>query len=138
MRLSATLPSGEHITAYELVIPDGHFAWHEVTKQMTRIPSTIAIEKRVYEAAKMMEQIRFRLGSYPLYVNSWIRDSYTNKMVGGSPKSRHLYGDAVDFYCNHISPIQIYKILDSYWEKGGLAVYKNHVHIDCRGYEARW
>lgn len=133
-----TLPSGEIVQTYELVLPDGHFTWSEVTKNGARIPNTIEVEKRIYEAAKMMEWVRYELGSYPLYVTSWFRPDDVNRRVGGVSNSRHIFGDGVDFRCNHLNPNVIYKKLKDSWSDGGLHAYKSFVHIDKRGYKARW
>ena len=119
-------------------MPDGHFTWSEATKQGSRIPITIEVEKRIYEAAKMMEFVRYELGSYPLHVTSWYRPEDINRKVGGVSNSRHIFGDGVDFFCNHLSPYIMFKKLDMLWNEGGLHAYKKFVHIDKRGYKARW
>lgn len=135
---SIELPSGEVVSQYELIIPDGNFSWDEATKGFTRIPSNISIESRIYKAAKMMEWVRTQLGGHPIHISSWYRPPAINSSVGGSIKSRHLYGDGVDFYCTHIKPWTIYNKINREWDKGGLHAYKTFVHIDCRGYKARW
>lgn len=43
-----------------------------------------------------LQAMRRALGSVPLYVSSGFRSYACNDAVGGSPTSRHLYGDAVD------------------------------------------
>ena len=37
------LPSGEVVRGSELVLPDGHFNWNEVTKNLTMIPKTVEV-----------------------------------------------------------------------------------------------
>lgn len=138
MTKSITLPSSEVVFGTELIIPDGHFNWNEATKNLKIRPVQIAVETNIYEAAKMMEQVRYELGSFPLHVTSWYRNYDHNRKVGGSSKSLHLQGRAVDFYCLYLTPKEIFNILDKKWDKGGLSAYKSHVHIDCRGYKARW
>lgn len=138
MSKTIKLPSGEFVQTYELILPDGHFTWLEVTKDGTRIPETIEIEKSIYEAAKMMEWVRYELGSYPLHVTSWYRPPNVNRSVGGVSNSRHLFGDGVDFFCNHLTPNSIYNRLKNKWKSGGLHAYKTFVHIDKRGHKARW
>jgi uncharacterized protein YcbK (DUF882 family) len=79
------------------------------------------------------------------------------KFSGAANSSRHLTGDAIDFLVFDVNgdgssnskDIDIvYDILDKeiIKEKGGIGTYKhessfiNHqmIHIDCRGYGARW
>jgi len=43
-----------------------------------------------------MEAMRHALGDVPIYVSSGFRSVSCNNAAGGSPTSRHLYGDAVD------------------------------------------
>ena len=56
-----------------------------------------------------------------------------------STKSRHCSGDGADikvveFYPKELSNI----IIDTLGEDIGLGIYAGHVHLDCRGYKARW
>ena len=138
MYKSAILPSGDKVFSYESIIPDGHFIWNEATKGLSRVPTSIAIEKRIFETAHEMEKIRQWLGDKPIFVNSWYRDFTANRLAGGAKDSRHLYGDALDFSCSHLSPKEIFSLLNHRHQKGGLSVYKTHVHIDFRGYCCRW
>lgn len=79
------------------------------------------------------------------------------KLAGAAPKSRHLSGDALDFLVFDINKDGkadtvdvdiVYRILDKQIirDKGGIGTYKTEnsffnrqmIHIDCRGYKARW
>jgi uncharacterized protein YcbK (DUF882 family) len=79
------------------------------------------------------------------------------KRAGAATKSRHLSGDAIDFIVFDInkdgrsdsSDVNIvYYLLDRsiVGSKGGIGTYKGEhafidrqmIHIDCRGYRARW
>jgi uncharacterized protein YcbK (DUF882 family) len=76
---------------------------------------------------------------------------------GAASKSRHLSGDAIDFVVLDINKDGnydskdvdlVYNLLDKQIikDKGGIGTYKNAsnffnkqmIHIDCRGYRARW
>lgn len=88
------------------------------------------------ELIELAEKVRKILG-VPMHVNSCCRCRSHNGAVGGSPNSKHLTGDAMDFHCwNKLTPIAIYNmILSSYIhgslpELGGMGLYKNFVHID--------
>jgi uncharacterized protein YcbK (DUF882 family) len=79
------------------------------------------------------------------------------KFSGAAKESRHLVGDAIDFIVFDINNDGqrdnkdvdiVYEILDKdiIKDKGGIGTYKGEksfidrqmIHIDCRGYKARW
>ena len=79
------------------------------------------------------------------------------KFSDAAPKSRHLIGDALDFLVfdinrdgksNNLDVDIVFDILDEaiIKDKGGIGTYKSEnsffnkqmIHIDCRGYRARW
>lgn len=78
------------------------------------------------------------------------------KISQAEPKSRHLIGEAIDILVGDINSDgktdgkdvdDVYQILDTeiVKDKGGIGTYKSKgfltkqmVHIDCRGYRARW
>jgi uncharacterized protein YcbK (DUF882 family) len=79
------------------------------------------------------------------------------KFSGAAKESRHLIADAIDFIVFDINDDGksdckdvdiVYDILDKeiLRDKGGIGTYKNEksfidrqmIHIDCRGYKARW
>lgn len=125
----------------EPIIAGGHFTWGEATHGGSRIPVSINVVHGMIRVAKAMEEIRSRLGDRPIRVTSWYRDPVTNRRVGGASKSRHLVGDAVDFSHPDFRPSEMYRRLDGWWgTRGGLAWSDRmgFLHIDCRGYSARW
>lgn len=85
-------------------------------------------------------------------INSGFRTPYYNEAVGGKICSRHQFGDAVDLYIYDVnrdweSDAQdakiVYNLLDQHiiGASGGLGKYKsntNVLHIDTRGFRARW
>ena len=80
-----------------------HFSWEEAARSATAeakgIDNTIPLEYRanVQRVADFMETVRALLGGMPLKVNSWYRCPALNKAIGGSPKSMHMKGLAIDF-----------------------------------------
>lgn len=116
-----------------------HFYWYEAIKPNDIFPNDSEIIENIVDTASQLEQYRTYLGNRAIIITSWYRNPQRNKRVKGAKNSRHLYGDAVDFYCLHLSTFQIYELLDKYHgDKGGLGLYKQHVHIDFRGHRARW
>lgn len=49
--------------------------------------------------ARNMEKVRDLFGGKPIRINSWLRLPEVNIAVGGSAKSSHMDGWAVDFVC---------------------------------------
>ncbi|MGD1855398.1 MAG: D-Ala-D-Ala carboxypeptidase family metallohydrolase [Leptolyngbyaceae cyanobacterium] len=121
------------------IIPGGNFTWGEATHGGSRIPVNINVVYGIIRIARVMEEVRDRLGGRAITVNSWYRDPVTNRRVGGASRSRHLSGDAVDFVAPGIHPYDVYDRLNRWWgSRGGLASATVFTHIDTRGYYARW
>ena len=141
------LPSGKKVRSATPIYPGSNFTWGEATRRCTRhlkdliingnlVIASEDIEVKIVETAKKLDEVRHKLGSRPLYVNSWYRPSHINARVGGSKWSRHQFGDAVDIRSGYLSPHQIYDLIKDH--DGGLGRYYGFVHIDWRGYRARW
>lgn len=88
------------------------------------------------ELLKVLDEIRETVG--PVYVNSGIRCKLHNANEGGASNSRHLYGDAADIRCAGKTPRQLYDIACKLLPKGGVGLYSWGIHVDTRGYQARW
>jgi hypothetical protein len=118
----------------EPIIPGGKFTWAEATKNGSRIPSTRAVVENILVLAELLERPRRQIGQ-PFIVTSWYRPPVINRMVGGATYSRHLYGQAVDFYVPGIPARTVASQLT--WWPGGLGAYAGWVHLDT-GPRRRW
>lgn len=121
------------------IIPNGSFTWSEATHGGTRMPPDQATVDAIIRIAQLAQQARDRIGR-PFIVTSWYRPPAINARVGGASQSRHIVGDAIDFYCEGLTGNQLYWALDPWWP-GGLGRYSRFPalsHIDARGYRARW
>jgi hypothetical protein len=128
-----------NIQLYASIIPNGNFTWAEATRGGTRMPPNQATVDAIVRIARMAQQARDRIGR-PFRVTSWYRPPEVNRRVGGASRSRHIVGDAIDFYCEGLTGNQLYWALDPWWP-GGLGRYRrfpNLSHIDARSYRARW
>lgn len=116
-----------------------NFTWGEATKNGRRIPEHEGITRNIIAIAIKMQGIRKRFGDRTISVTSWYRDPVTNRRVGGASRSRHLQGDAVDFYVSGMTVGQVYGALEP-GHGGGLAYSPGagFVHIDNRPYPDRW
>lgn len=121
------------------IYPGSNFHWWEATNFGKRKLNDINIRKNVIRTSGNLDRMREFLGGQPVIITSWYRDPVSNKSVGGTSNSRHLTGDGVDFFVRHLTPKQVYQRLDPWHgSKGGLGLYSGHIHIDWRGYRARW
>ena len=90
-------------------------------------------------------KIREHYGS-PLIINSGYRCPTHNAKVGGAANSRHTKGDAVDFVVKGIKTKEVYEFCENLpcADEIGLAIkhnpneFKGFVHLDTRGFKARW
>ena len=78
-----------------------HFTFAEAIATRTRLKNTPTplIAANIGVTALRMESVREALNHNPIRVNSWYRSPTVNKAVGGSAKSDHMLGHAVDFVC---------------------------------------
>ncbi len=142
-------PSGKPVNKNTPIYPGSNFTWGEATKNCTRqlenlyiddklIITAVEIEKNIVATAIRLDELRERLKSRPIWLNSWYRPAKINKSVGGAKYSRHQYGDAADIRSNYFTPNYIYQLLNIDHNDGGLHAYPSFVHIDWRGQLARW
>jgi hypothetical protein len=116
-----------------------NFTWGEATKDGLRIPVDAGITSNIIKLAGYMDGVRKALGDRPIIITSWYRDPATNRKWGGAKFSQHLQGNAVDFYVAGENVVDTFNRLKRYIiNDGGLAVGNGFVHLDLRGYSARW
>lgn len=81
------------------------------------------------------EYIRNRIGAFSPV--SACRCAEHNEKIGGSKKSQHLIGRAMDVHCDN--PRALADHLDELMPNScGIGVYRWGVHIDTRDTKARW
>ena len=143
------LPSGKSVSIHTPIYLGSNFTWGEATKNCRRkiedlyirgklIILAEDIEENIVRSARFMDHYRELLGNRPINITSWYRPSSVNARVGGSSRSRHQFGDAVDWTSYYFSPAQIAKILESNHTQGGYKAYAGFTHTDWRGIKARW
>lgn len=93
------------------------------------------IDKRLVD---VLDRIRERLG-VPIIVNSGYRCPEHNAEVGGVSDSQHVLGTAADITYDGIDIDRLAEIAEECGADGiGKYYYQDFVHIDVRGYAARW
>jgi uncharacterized protein YcbK (DUF882 family) len=112
-------------------------------------PGGLELERKVsdYEYIRIMpallqalEEIREAAGG-PIQVTSGYRPPDYNRAVGGVSNSTHIDGLAADIFCDGLSTQTLHSICERViGKRGGVGYYprSGFVHVDLRGYEARW
>ena len=75
----------------------------------------------------------------PIQAHSGLRCRSWNRIQGGAGTSKHMYGMAMDFHLEGISPEELYDAADRLLgNSGGLGLYDWGIHLDDRSVPARW
>lgn len=88
------------------------------------------------ELLTLAEKVRHVLGDVPMVVNSCCRCAAHNRKVGGSPTSKHLTGNALDFVPKRVPVKDAFMQIVAAWlagslpELGGVGLYNTFIHID--------
>lgn len=128
------------------------FCWHNgyVSPHYTRhewachngVGVSDSLRCNAQRAAFKLEQFRHELGDKPLGAISYYRTPAYNSQIGGASNSRHTYADAADFstqLVNSIGRSKFLRIANRLYRNGGVGIYPSgSVHVDTRGYKARW
>ena len=83
-----------------------------------------------------LQQLRYAINK-PIIINSAFRCPQRNTAVGGSPKSQHLLGKAVDIRVNGMTPRQVAAAAEKIGF-GGIGIYNTFTHLDTRAGRVRW
>jgi uncharacterized protein YcbK (DUF882 family) len=89
------------------------------------------------ELQHMIDKVEDYFGR-DIQITSGVRCDEHNRAIGGSSGSRHVSGEAVDFFIKGAALVDIYNYLDKTFPQSGLGIYKTHIHMDSRPYKARW
>ena len=90
------------------------------------------------ELITKLEKLRELCGNKPLTINSGCRCAKHNKAQNGAKNSQHLYGTAADV--KQVPGLTIEQMAKLAEQAGfdGIGKYVNRIHVDVRGYKARW
>jgi predicted chitinase/uncharacterized protein YcbK (DUF882 family) len=118
-----------------------HFTWNEwASKDGAPVPKSL--RKNAIRAAWRLEQLRHELGDKPLSALSYYRSPSHNDAVGGARSSRHMSADAADFSKQTVDSFgraRFLKACEKLYKNDGIGQYPGGaVHIDTRGFKARW
>ena len=83
--------------------------------------------------------MRRDLGDRPVTIGSGCRCRRHNAKVGGARKSKHLTGEACDFWIEGVHPVSVATYLTNrHPSRLGIGTYGSYVHVDTRTNRARW
>ena len=85
-----------------------------------------------------LEKYRTKVGNIPIRINSGYRTPEHNKAVGGASKSLHMTGKACDIHKLKDYSIDEMAYLAEQIGFDGIGKYNWGIHVDVRGYKARW
>jgi uncharacterized protein YcbK (DUF882 family) len=108
--------------------------WYEATKSGGRIPENEGITQAIIRIAKELQVLRSKYGS--ITVTSWYRPPTVNRNVGGTSRSQHLNGHAVDIIVGNYDPEDFTKLVSDFWV-GGVGDSPAFTHLDL-GTNRRW
>ena len=92
-------------------------------------------DKRLLE---LLEQIGGHFGK-PIRAHSGLRCIVWNRLQGGAGTSKHMYGLAMDFHLDGVTPEALYEYADQLLgNSGGLGIYDWGIHLDSRPVKGRW
>lgn len=91
-----------------------HFTLAEMTgtahKGVNNDPDALQSESLMLLCVNVLEPLRERLGK-PIIVGSGFRSVELNKLVGGSPRSQHMRGEAADIVVPGVKVAEVVKII---------------------------
>lgn len=90
---------------------------------------TLAVLTNVYNTAKTMQNVLNKY--YPgqkIKINSGWRSTRNNSACKGKPTSKHLYGLAIDFSINGVTPYNVYNLMSRVWS-GWVGRYATFTHV---------
>jgi uncharacterized protein YcbK (DUF882 family) len=109
-------------------------------KDGSDIPNNVL--SNITELAKNLQVLRDALNK-PISITSGYRSPKYNAKIGGVKNSQHVKGTASDIQIKGMTPKEVALVIEGLIEsgkmkQGGIGVYQNFTHYDCRGVKARW
>jgi uncharacterized protein YcbK (DUF882 family) len=90
------------------------------------------------ELVRKLQALRSAAGA-PVVITSGYRCASHNRECGGAANSYHLYGMAADIWVDGVSTHQLAELAERAGFDGiGIYLEQAFVHVDVRGYRARW
>ncbi len=129
------------------------FEYHTTYYYDEKTPLYWGIDKRILYKILLLQNVlsNNNYDRNALYISFGHRSPQLNELIGGAALSRHIAGEAVDLTIGDVNKDGKYSDADKQiviklcentviQNKGGIGLYPGSrvVHIDVRGYRARW
>ena len=138
----------KHLDAQHQVTP--HFPWAEFAcqdAQKTPVPPNL--RANTIRLCWLLEKLRHQLGDVPISIDSGYRTPAHNRQVGGAADSRHMHGDAADFFVAQVdrwiaqgtaaNRTAVLAVANRIFASGGVGnETSGTLHVDSRGWKARF
>jgi uncharacterized protein YcbK (DUF882 family) len=111
-----------------------NFKLSEFIRPQDELPEDWVLDN-IYHLAHRLQVVRDILNK-PIKITSGYRTPAHNKAVGGSPKSQHITGNAVDIVVSGMTPKQVQTALKNW--SGGMGLGTTFTHLDTRPTKTRW
>jgi uncharacterized protein YcbK (DUF882 family) len=113
-----------------------HFALKEfLSPDSPDVP--LFVLENLKRLSQRLESVREKLGKRKIIITSGYRTKAHNLKVGGAPKSQHLTGSAADIVVDGMTPKQVQRALESFWQ-GGMGYGETFTHLDIRPNNVRF
>lgn len=105
------------------------------------MPPTLLVNILELTREKVNKRVSF---NFKMKITSAFRCKYHNKEEGGGRRSQHLKNYAVDFrdYLKRVDTEILrdcaYEAMRELGAEGGIGIYNTFLHVDIRGYSAKW
>lgn len=134
---SQLLPRLGLVYSDELIVPGIPLTWGEMTKNLRRVPESVAVMNNLIELAKAFGEVREKYNA-PIYVTSGYRPRAVNVQIGGARESYHIPGRAFDLRPYEINKdpklARLFAVMKAVFRLTGIgfAPQKGFMHGDIR------
>lgn len=147
MRARASRAVRKHLDGRGCVTP---LTWAEfASRDPGKTPVPADLRANTIRLCWLLENMRHQLGDVAMNIESGYRTPAWNAHVGGAADSRHMNGDAADFFASEVdrwiaqgtapNRAAVLAIANRIFAKGGVGnETSGTLHVDARGWKARF
>lgn len=134
------IPEWKDLKLNDPIFPGCPYTWADATYGGQRVPTKEIAARIVAIAQRITPLTEKTIGKGKKWnITSWYRDPAANRAAGGASGSRHMSGDAVDFWFEQGGgEAALFQSLQGSWDGGLARKVGVFVHLDDRGYRERW
>jgi hypothetical protein len=124
------------------IVDEAVFTWRQAIGRRNGDVDIVVspeVTANIEDMALKLQALQDQLGK-PIAIVSWYRVPQLNRAVGGASRSSHFTGGGVDIRVEGMTSQELYDLLNETWPDG-MGIYEGNpdvLHLDNRGYRARW